>query len=75
MPLAISLALITESAEETILLAANMGGDADSVASIGGGIAGALHPDTVKQDWYNVVESVNEDDLQKVAETLARLRH
>ena len=34
VPLAISLALITESAEETILLAANVGGDADSVASM-----------------------------------------
>jgi ADP-ribosylglycohydrolase len=39
VPLAISLAVITKSVEETILLAANIGGDADSVASIGGAIA------------------------------------
>jgi len=38
-PLAISLALVTKSARETILLAANIGGDADSVASIGGALA------------------------------------
>ncbi|NIW98406.1 MAG: hypothetical protein GWN13_09235 [Phycisphaerae bacterium] len=74
VPVAINLALITESAEETILLAANAGGDADSVASIGGGIAGALHPTTVNQDWYNVVERVNENDLISIAEALARLR-
>lgn len=74
VPLAINLALITESAEETILLAANVGGDADSVASIGGGIAGALHPITVNQDWYNIVERVNENDLISVVEALARLR-
>jgi ADP-ribosylglycohydrolase len=45
-PLAISLALITDSAEETTLFAANLGGDSDSVASIGGAIAGALSPAT-----------------------------
>ena len=39
VPLAISLALITESAEQTALFGANLGGDADSVASIGGAIA------------------------------------
>jgi ADP-ribosylglycohydrolase len=47
VPVAISLALITESAEETALLAANIGGDSDSVASIGSVIAGALCPERV----------------------------
>ena len=45
VPVAISLALITESAEETALVAANIGGDSDSVASVGGAIAGALCPE------------------------------
>ena len=45
VPLAISLALITESADETALIAANVGGDSDSVASIGGAIAGSLCPE------------------------------
>ena len=52
VPLAISLALITQSAEETALFAANLGGDSDSVASIGGAIAGALRPETVNQKWF-----------------------
>jgi len=73
-PLAISLAVITKSAEETILLAANIGGDADSVASIGGAIAGALDPTTINQDWFDVVNSVNDDDLPRVASSVATLR-
>jgi ADP-ribosylglycohydrolase len=73
VPLAIALALITESAEATILLAANVGGDADSVASIGGAIAGALRPETVNQDWFDVVESANGDGLLEIAAALATL--
>ncbi len=74
VPLAISLALITGSAEETALLAANLGGDADSVASIGGAIAGAHRPETVNEDWFAVVQAVNADDLMEVAGLLAGLR-
>ena len=74
VPLAISLAVITKSAEETILLAANIGGDADSVASIGGAIAGALDPTTINQDWFDVVNYVNDDDLPRVASSVATLR-
>jgi ADP-ribosylglycohydrolase len=74
VPLAISLALLTESAEDTILIAANVGGDADSVASIGGALAAALRPGTVNERWFDVVRSVNEDDITGVAESLAALR-
>jgi len=74
VPLAISLALVTQSAQQTALLAANIGGDSDSVASIGGAIAGALHPETVSQKWFEVVSSINEDDLLDVATSLATLR-
>ena len=74
VPLAINLALLTESAEQTILLAANVGGDSDSVASIGGAIAGALRPDTVNEAWFDVVHTVNRDDLIDIAEALAKLR-
>jgi ADP-ribosylglycohydrolase len=73
VPLAINLALLTESAEETILLAANVGGDSDTVASIGAAIAGALRPNTVNEAWFDVVRSVNEDDLVDIAEALAKL--
>jgi ADP-ribosylglycohydrolase len=74
VPLAINLALITESAEKTILLAANIGGDSDSVASIGAAIAGALRPDTVNEAWFDVVQTANGDDLVDIAEALAKLR-
>jgi len=73
-PLAINLALITGSAEHTILLAANVGGDSDSVASIGAAIAGSFRPDTVNETWFRVVERVNGDDLVEMAQALAKLR-
>ena len=74
VPLAISLALVTQSAAQTALIAANLGGDADSVASIGGAIAGALHPDSVNAHWFQVVERVNRDCLVETASSLAALR-
>jgi len=74
VPLAINLALITGSAEHTTLLAANVGGDSDSVASIGAAIAGSLRPDSVNEPWFRVVQSVNGDDLVELAYALAKLR-
>lgn len=74
VPLAIGLALVTRSARETALLAANLGGDADSVASIGSAIAGALRPETVDEEWFAVVSAVNQDDLVNLATSLATLR-
>jgi len=74
VPLAISLALVTQSAQETALFAANAGGDSDSVASIGGAIAGALYPETVNQEWFDVVNGVNEDGFLDLATSLATLR-
>jgi ADP-ribosylglycohydrolase len=74
VPLAITLAVITKSAEDATLLAANIGGDADSVASIGGAIAAALNPANVNQDWFNVVNTVNGDNLTQIAHSLVALR-
>jgi ADP-ribosylglycohydrolase len=74
VPLAISLALVTRSARETALLAANIGGDADSVASIGGAIAGALWPETVDPEWCGAVRAVNGDELVELATALAEMR-
>jgi ADP-ribosylglycohydrolase len=74
VPLAIGLAVIMKSAEEAALMAANIGGDADSVASIGGAIAGALDPATINQGWFDIVSSVNDDDLPTVASSVAALR-
>jgi len=74
VPLAMSLALITKSVEKTILLAANIGGDADSVASIGGAVAGALDPSTLNEEWFDVVKSINGDDLPELASSILTLR-
>jgi ADP-ribosylglycohydrolase len=74
VPLALALATTMNSAEEAILLASNIGGDSDSVASIAGGILGALYPHTVNQRWYEIVERVNGHDLMALARDLAALR-
>jgi hypothetical protein len=71
VPLAISLALVTQSAERAALLAANLGGDSDSVASIGGAFAGALRPESVHEGWFEVVNKVNGDDIVEMAISLA----
>lgn len=74
VPLALALASVLESAAGAILLAVNVGGDSDSVASIAGGVLGARHPDTITEDWFRVVEKVNEHALVSVAQVLALLR-
>lgn len=75
VPLAIALGTVMSSAEAAILLATNIGGDSDSVASIAGGLLGARYPDTVNNEWYEVVERVNSHDLRSLAEALSGLRH
>jgi ADP-ribosylglycohydrolase len=74
VPLAISLATVMDAADAAILLAANVGGDSDSVASIAGAILGASHPATVNDDWYAVVARVNDLDLVTLAAQLGALR-
>jgi ADP-ribosylglycohydrolase len=75
VPLALGLATTLQSAEEAILLAANIGGDSDSVASIAGGILGAMYPATVNENWYEAVVTVNAYDVVPLADELGRLRH
>lgn len=74
VPLAITLGVLTDSADSVILLAANVGGDSDSVASIAGAIAGARCPDTVNDQWYDAVERVNAHHLIELGEALGALR-
>ncbi len=75
VPLALGIATLVQSAEEAMLLAANIGGDSDSVASIAGGILGARYPSTVNEGWYALVQHVNDFDLVAIANQLAALRH
>ena len=74
VPLAISLAVATQSAERTILIGANAGGDSDSVASIGAAISAAMHPETVNQEWVRTVAEINRHDLAGFAVSLAGRR-
>lgn len=74
VPLAIVLGVMMESAEDAILLATNIGGDSDSVASIAGGILGARFPDTVNDKWYSVIERINNHDLITLAQGLSTFR-
>ena len=74
VPLALALGTLMTSAEAAILLAANIGGDSDSVASIAGAILGARYPESVNDEWYAVVERINSHDLLSLAEGLAGLR-
>jgi len=71
VPLALALAALTESAEDAILLAANIGGDSDSVASMAAGILGAMFPASVNQEWYGAVADVEGVDLVALAHELA----
>jgi ADP-ribosylglycohydrolase len=74
VPLAIALATLMQSAESAILLAANVGGDSDSVASIAGSILGARYPGSVNEDWFGIVEAVNDHRLAGVGKDLSALR-
>jgi ADP-ribosylglycohydrolase len=74
VPLALALATVIESAAAAILVAANVGGDSDSVASIAGAILGARYPETINHEWCSVVEQVNGHNLEPLASQLAALR-
>jgi ADP-ribosylglycohydrolase len=74
VPLALALATVMHSAEDAILVATNLGGDSDSVASIAGGILGARHPETINDTWYGVVDRVNDHELEALANQLVLLR-
>jgi len=74
VPLAIALGVVMPSADAAMLLAANTGGDSDSVASIAAAILGARRPGTVNEGWYSIVEAVNGHDLDALARDLVRLR-
>ena len=75
VPVALGLASVMQSADSAILLAVNVGGDSDSVASIAGGILGAMYPNGMNPRWYDVVATINGHDLPALAEDLTKLRH
>jgi ADP-ribosylglycohydrolase len=74
VPLALALATVMQSAEAAILLATNIGGDSDSVASIAGSILGARYPERANDEWYKIVEMVNGHGLVALGEDLSGIR-
>lgn len=56
-----------------ILKAVNMGGDADTVASMVGGLCGAFSgPESFPDHWIETVEEVNQLDLRGLADRLCQ---
>lgn len=56
------------------LAAVNEGGDADSIAAMVGGIVAARHPETLPEEWVNIVKRENNLDFAPIAERLAPMR-
>jgi ADP-ribosylglycohydrolase len=71
---ALALVMLYDSAKDAILAAVNAGGDADSIASMAGGIVAARNPDTLPQEWVEIVKRENNLDFAPLAEQLADLR-
>ena len=71
-----ALALVTlyENAREAILYAVNMGGDADSIAAMAGGIISARFPFTLPERWKSTVKRVNNLRMEEFAEGLVTIR-
>ena len=74
VPYTLSLAYGIPNAKEVILGAVNQGGDADSIASMAGSVAAALHPDTLPSEWVKEVEKANSLQLSKIAFKLVELQ-
>ncbi|HEY3284500.1 MAG TPA: ADP-ribosylglycohydrolase family protein [Armatimonadota bacterium] len=62
-----------DNAEETIVLAANLGGDAATVASLAGALAGATYgAESLPERWLSVL--MHRRELERAAEQLFALR-
>jgi len=75
VPAAFAIFLSCQDAREAILCAVNLGGDADSVASMAGALAAALAPETLPPEWVDQVLRENGlEDLPYLALGLLELR-
>ncbi|MGH2390369.1 MAG: ADP-ribosylglycohydrolase family protein, partial [Chloroflexota bacterium] len=75
LPLALAFLLIANGGfEQAVCAAANYGRDCDSIASMAGAIAGALHGDgVIRPAWIARIEEANRVDLGPLARDLAAL--
>ena len=73
VPVALGFLVVTGGDYEgTIMGATNYGRDNDSIAGMGGAIAGALHGlDTLRPEWIEMINSANRIDLNPIASDLA----
>jgi ADP-ribosylglycohydrolase len=71
---ALALVMLYDSAKDAILAAVNEGGDADSIASMAGGIVAARNPDTLPEEWIEIVKRENNLEFSPLVEQLVTLR-
>jgi len=74
VPYALSMVYGLANAKDVILGIVNQGGDADSVASMAGGLSTAMSPNTLPREWVGTVERENNLNLSKTALKLLELR-
>ena len=75
VPIALAFLVVTGGDyEETIFGGTNYGRDNDSIAGMGGSIAGALHGiGALREDWVSQINSANDIDLMPMAADMANL--
>ena len=75
VPIALGFLVVTGGDyEETIFGGTNYGRDNDSIAGMGGAIAGALNGiDTLRPEWVETIDTANRIDLMPIASSLAEL--
>ena len=73
LPIAVGLLVATGGDyEETVLGGVNYGRDSDSIASMGGALAGALG-NPVRRDWVEDVSAASKIDVEEAGRTMAGL--
>ena len=75
LPVALGMLVVTGGDYlATVLGGVNYGRDSDSIASMGGAIAGALHgPSVVPSEWAEFIQTRSRKDLVSVAASLAEV--
>ena len=75
VPIALGFLVVTGGDfEETVFGGVNYGRDNDSIAGMGGAIAGALHGiDALRPEWVDTINSANRIDLMPLASDMAEL--
>lgn len=75
MMCAVSAVMDTSSLEDAVIKAANLGGDADTIAAIAGGLAGAVYGyRDVPGRWIRTLQPLIRERLDALAETAAENR-